>query len=307
LAEEKMNRILLLGAHGQVGQELHKLLCDRSDLLSLGREIADLANPESLRSRVLDAQPDIIINAAAYTAVDKAESDGDLAQAVNAIAPQVLAETAQKLGSALIHLSTDYVFDGKHHSPYLETDPTHPLSIYGTTKLAGENAIRATCDRHLILRTAWVYGTQGKSNFVKTMLRLGAEREELRVVADQIGAPTWAAHLAGAIAQLLLQLIPDLAGTYHYTNSGVASWYDFATAIFEEARVLGFPLKLQRVIPISTKEYPTPACRPSYSVLGCAKITAVLGVHPPHWREGLRQMLQELYSLTYESADSLRR
>ncbi|MBW4521139.1 MAG: dTDP-4-dehydrorhamnose reductase [Scytolyngbya sp. HA4215-MV1] len=302
-----MNRVLLIGGHGQVGLELYKILNDRPEFVSVGREVADLTNLERLRQVVLDTMPEIIINAAAYTAVDKAESEMALAQAVNTIAPQALAETAQKLGAALIHLSTDYVFDGKHHCPYRETDPTHPLSVYGTTKLAGEAAIRTVCDRHIILRTAWVYGTQGKSNFVKTMLRLGAEREELRVVADQIGSPTWAAHLAGAIAQLLPQLTPNLVGTYHYTNSGIASWYDFATAIFEEARTLGFPLKIQQVIPISTAEYPTPARRPPYSVLSCAKITAVLGTNPPHWRQGLRQMLQELYSLTYESADSLRR
>lgn len=154
--------------------------------------------------------------------------------------------------------------------------------------------MRAGCDRHIILRTAWVYGTRGKGNFVKTMLKLGADREELRVVADQIGAPTWARDLAGAIAQLAPQLNPETAGTYHYTNSGVTSWYDFAIAIFEEAAALGFPLKIQRVVPITTADYPTPARRPAFSVLSLQKIAPLLGDHPPHWRQSLRQMLLEL-------------
>ncbi len=168
------------------------------------------------------------------------------------------------------------------------------MSVYGKTKLAGEEAIRETCAHHLILRTAWVYGTFGKSNFVKTMLRLGAERQELRVVADQIGSPTWAQDIATVIAQSIPQLTPEVSGTYHYTNSGVASWYDFAVAIFEEAQQLGFPLKVERIVPITTAEYPTPARRPAYSVLACGKIKAILETHPPHWRQRLRQMLRDL-------------
>ncbi|MHC5726910.1 MAG: SDR family oxidoreductase, partial [Nostoc sp.] len=171
---------------------------------------------------------------------------------------------------------------------------TNPLSVYGKTKLAGEEAIRETCAHHLILRTAWVYGIFGKSNFVKTMLRLGAERQELRVVADQIGSPTWAQDIATVIAEIIPQLTPKISGTYHYTNSGVASWYDFAVAIFEEAQQLGFPLKVERIVPITTAEYPTPARRPGYSVLACEKISAILGTYPPHWRQRLRQMLTDL-------------
>lgn len=289
-----MKRLLLLGANGQVGQELRPLLDSLGETIALDRTQVDFSQPEQLRQRVLKTRPDVIINAAAYTAVDRAETEADLAQTVNAIAPAILAQTARELGSGLIHISTDYVFDGNHSRPYLETNPTHPLSVYGQSKLAGEVGIRANCNFHLIVRTAWVYGALGKANFVKTMLRLGAEREELRVVADQIGSPTWARDLAGAIVQLLPHFTPELAGTYHYTNSGVASWYDFAVAIFEEARSLGFPLKVERVKPITTAEYPTPAHRPAYSVLACAKITAVLGTHPPHWRASLRSMLAQL-------------
>jgi dTDP-4-dehydrorhamnose reductase len=245
-------------------------------------------------SVIREKQPQIIINAAAYTAVDQAESEPELAKAINATAPQILAQEAKKQQAFLIHISTDYVFDGNSCRPYQETDTTNPLSIYGQTKLAGEQAIRQTHAHHLILRTAWVYGTFGKSNFVKTMLRLGGEKEEIRVVADQIGSPTWARDIAETIAELIPLLNSEIAGTYHYTNSGVASWYDFAVAIFEEAQQLGFPLKIQRIVPITTSEYPTPARRPAYSVLACAKIAETLGHHAPHWRQGLRKMLKEL-------------
>jgi dTDP-4-dehydrorhamnose reductase len=261
----------------------------------------DLNHATSIRQAITEVKPDLIVNAAAYTAVDKAETETELAQAINAIAPKVMAEEAQQLGATLIHVSTDYVFDGGKNTPYTEDDVTNPLGVYGRTKLEGEEGIRQTCTNHLILRTAWVYGTFGKVNFVKTMLRLFAEREEVRVVADQVGSPTWAADLAQAIATLLSQTSqepgqPSLpTGTYHYTNSGVASWYDFAVAIFEEAKPLGFPLKVQRIVPIATADYPTPAKRPAYSVLSGKKISAVLGSHPPHWRQALRQMLVELY------------
>jgi dTDP-4-dehydrorhamnose reductase len=294
LAEEEVTRILLTGANGQVGQELQQLLAPHYELIGIGRHKLDFAHPEKIEQLVREIQPAIVINTAAYTTVDKAESEPDLAEMVNGTASEMLAKAAQTVGAALIHLSTDYVFDGKQSSPYCETDATHPLSSYGRSKLAGEVAIRSHCDLHFILRTAWVYGAYGKSNFVKTMLRLGAEREEVRVVTDQIGSPTWANSIATTIRQLIPHLSLELAGTYHYTNSGVASWYDFAIAIFEEARLLGFPLKIQRVVPIATADYPTPAHRPAYSVLSCAKITAVLGSSPPHWRVCLRQMLAEL-------------
>lgn len=289
-----MTRILLTGANGQVGEELRQTLASLGDVTAIDRTTWDLADPEAIRPIAIAAQPDLIVNAAAYTAVDKAESELELAHLINGKAPQILAETAAQLGAGFIHISTDYVFDGKSSSPYLDTDPTNPLGAYGQSKLAGEAAIRATCPQHLILRTAWVYGVQGKGNFVKTMLRVGAQREELRVVTDQIGAPTWAKDLAIAIAQLAPQLTPETAGTYHYTNSGVCSWYDFAIAIFEEATAIGLPLQVQRVVPISTEEYPTPARRPAFSVLSLRKTSALLGAPPPHWRESLRKMLAEL-------------
>ena len=286
--------ILLIGSNGQVGKELQQILPSYGDIISVERPTVDLAQPDTLRNLIRSKQPQIIINAAAYTAVDKAESEPELASAINAIAPLIIAQESQKLGAFLIHISTDYVFDGNRYRPYQETDATNPLSIYGKTKLAGEEAIRETCAHHLILRTAWVYGTFGKSNFVKTMLRLGAERQELRIVADQIGSPTWAQDIATVIAQTIPQLTPEISGSYHYTNSGIASWYDFAVAIFEEAQQLGFPLKIERIVPITTAKYPTAARRPAYSVLACEKISAILETHPPHWRQRLRQMLKDL-------------
>jgi dTDP-4-dehydrorhamnose reductase len=284
--------ILLIGSNGQVGKELQQILPAYGDIISVARPKVDLAQPDTLRSIIRAKQPQIIINAAAYTAVDQAESEPELANTINATAPLILAEESQKLGACLIHLSTDYVFDGNGCHPYQETDATNPLSVYGKTKLAGEEAIRETCAHHFILRTAWVYGTFGKSNFVKTILRLGAERPELRIVADQIGSPTWAQDIATVIGEMIPQLSPDIAGTYNYTNSGVASWYDFAVAIFEEAQQLGFPLKVESIVPITTAEYPTPARRPAYSVLACGKISALLGKYPPHWRQRLREMLR---------------
>ncbi len=299
--------ILLIGSTGQLGQELQKTLAPYRDIIAVGRPTLDLAQPDTLRQLIREVQPDLVINAAAYTAVDKAESEPQLAKAINAIAPGILAQEAEKLGASLIHFSTDYVFDGCQSHPYQETDKTNPISVYGESKLAGELAIRYNGDNHIILRTSWVYGIYGKSNFVKTMLKLGSEREEIRVVTDQIGSPTWTGDIASVIAVMLPHLKrPDIVGTYHYTNSGVASWYDFAVAIFEEAQQLGFPLKVQRVIPITTADYPTPTKRPAYSVLSCAKISKVLETHPPHWRQGLRQMLAELNAYNHESANPLR-
>lgn len=289
-----MKRILITGAQGQLGQELQKILAPLGEVTAAGRDVLDLAQPETIRQVMATVQPAIVVNAAAYTAVDKAESDVEAAFACNEAGTGILAQEAKALGATLIHVSTDYVFDGTQSTPYLETDPTNPIGIYGQSKRAGEQAIEAAGGHYIILRTAWVYGVGGKGNFVKTMLRLGVDREELRVVSDQVGSPTWTGDLARAIAQLISQLSPDIQGIYHYTNSGVASWYDFAVAIFEEAKSLGFPLKIQTVKPISTAEYPTPARRPAYSVLSCAKIAAVLGSHPPHWRTALKKMLLEL-------------
>lgn len=289
-----MRQILLIGKDGQLGQELQPFLAPLGEVKSVGRDSLDLANPEAIAKIVADHKPDLIINAAAYTAVDKAESERELAIAINGTAPGILAKQAQQIGATLIHVSTDYVFDGTQSHPYLETDQTQPLGAYGQSKLAGEQAILKTEANAAIIRTAWVYGVGGKGNFVKTMLRLGAEREELRVVCDQVGSPTWTGDLAVAIAQLSEKIHSETTGIYHYTNSGVTSWYDFAVAIFEEAKHLGFPLKIQRVVPISTAEYPTPARRPAYSVLNTQKISAILGTYPPHWRQSLRKMLSEL-------------
>jgi dTDP-4-dehydrorhamnose reductase len=288
-----MSRILITGNTGQLGQELRSVLAPLGDIIGVGRDRLDLTQPETIRSVLDEVKPDLVVNAAAYTAVDKSESEEDIAYAANATAPGVLAEEVARLGAKLIHFSTDYVFDGTQSYPYREDDPTCPLGAYGRTKLAGEEAIRQSCDRHLILRTAWVYGVGGSGNFVKTMLRLGKERPELRVVCDQIGSPTWTGDIAETTRQIIAHS-EDLTGTYHFTNSGVASWYDFSVAIFEEARKFNFPVKIQRVEPITTAEYPTPAKRPAYSVLAWQKLAKALGHYPPHWRESLRQMLSQL-------------
>ncbi len=296
-----MLRILLLGAKGQVGQELQKTLLTVGELVAVGKETVNLAVTEKLREVIVPIQPDIIVNAAAYTAVDRAEADSELAHEVNQNASTVLADVAQELGALLVHISTDYVFDGTQSHPYIESDAPNPQSVYGHSKWLGEQGIRQNCTQHIILRTAWVYGAQGKGNFVKTMLRLGAERSELRVVDDQIGSPTWAKDIGDAIASLIHHWSTsdpaaqaNICGTYHFTNRGVASWYDFAVAIFAEAQALGVPLQIERVIPIPTSEYPLPAPRPAYSVLSNGKITPILGKPAPHWRQSLRQMLKEL-------------
>lgn len=290
--------ILLIGKDGQLGQELQTHLSESNDIKAVGRETLDLSATDQIRQIIHELQPNVIVNAAAYTAVDKAETDIELANTINGTAPTVMAEAAQSCGATLIHVSTDYVFDGTKNTPYLEDDPTNPLGAYGQSKLLGEQGVRERCDRHLILRTAWVYGAGGKGNFVKTMLRLGKDRDELRVVVDQVGTPTWTGHLADVIVQIISKLnaTTDKAhfpfGTYHVTNSGAISWYDFAIAIFEEAACLNVPLKIKRVVPITTAEYPTPTKRPAYSVLSHQKITSLLDASPPHWRKDLRQMLK---------------
>ncbi len=296
-----MKRILLTGMAGQLGQELQQTLAPLGEVTGVDRKTMDLEQPAMIGKVIGEVKPDLIVNGAAYTAVDKAETETELANRINGTAATLIAEEVQRLGVALIQVSTDYVFDGRKNTPYTEEDPPNPINAYGKSKLLGEEGVRKTCERHLILRTAWVYGRFGKGNFVKTMLKLGAEREELRVVADRVGTPSWTRDIAGAIAQLGQQITreraqkPTLTGVYHFSNSGVASWYDFAVAIFEEAQQLGFPLKVQRVVPITTPEYPTPAKRPAYSVLSTKKISTILGTDPPHWRESLRRMLKQLY------------
>ncbi|MGB7085188.1 MAG: dTDP-4-dehydrorhamnose reductase [Phormidesmis sp.] len=296
--------ILLVGAGGQVGQELRKtlgaLVPAVGPITAIARQQLDLSDLAAIATTVNAAQPKLIVNAAAYTAVDKAESEPELAYRINAEAPQILAESAAKCGAKLVHISTDYVFAGEAGSPRCESDPTGPLNVYGESKLAGEIAIREALDEHIILRTAWIYGTHGKGNFLKTMLRLGKEREVLTVVADQVGSPTWARDIAEVISQLSGRLMTQhsdqtaaVAGTYHFTNSGVASWYDFAIAIFQEAKALGIPLTVHTVNPIATADYPTPAKRPLYSVLNCQKLSQCLRGPAPHWRESLQKMLKE--------------
>ncbi|MEM7554372.1 MAG: dTDP-4-dehydrorhamnose reductase [Cyanobacteria bacterium P01_A01_bin.84] len=300
-----MNTVLLIGSTGQIGTELQLTLSWKFIVYPVTRSVANLTELDTLCQIIRDVKPHIIINAAAYTAVDKAEREPDLAETINAQAPAAIAREAKKLGAFFIHISTDYVFDGKANRPYRETDPTRPINVYGKTKLAGEKAIRKLCPNHLILRTAWVYGSFGKSNFVKTMLKLGAEKEEVRVVADQTGSPTWSRDIAVAITQLAEQISPSIVGTYHFTNSGIASWYDFAVAIFDYTNQLGKNLKVEKVTPITTVEYPTPALRPHYSVLDCAKIYQILGTHPAHWQQSLKQMLAQLHSNSDESTDSI--
>jgi len=295
-------RILLIGKNGQIGSELAPLLSRLGSLTALGRSDLDLAKPADIRRAISDLRPNLIINAAAYTAVDRAETEEQHARAVNAEAPAVIAEEAKTVGALLVHYSTDYVFDGSKRLPYAEDDSTNPINAYGRTKLAGEEAIRAAGVPHLIFRTAWVYATSGK-NFLLTILRLAAERDELRVVNDQFGAPTWSREIAAATVRALSGLnassLAQLSGTYHMTAAGQTSWHEFAVAILDEssraprdtpwlaAATGGRPLRARNVIPIATAEYPTPARRPAYSVLSNARFAAAFGFTLPDWRAQL--------------------
>ncbi|MDJ0702254.1 MAG: dTDP-4-dehydrorhamnose reductase [Leptolyngbyaceae cyanobacterium MO_188.B28] len=287
-------KVLLIGSEGQVGQELKRVLIEPLRVVGLSRQQLDLSNLDQIYPTVVEHRPDWVINAAAYTAVDQAEREPELASQINAQAPAILAKAAAACNAAMVHLSTDYVFDGAQGRPYIETDSPCPMNCYGKSKLAGEVAVQQANPHHLIVRTAWVYGSHGKSNFVKTMLRLGAEREIIKVVSDQIGAPTWAKDIALTVAHMINLPVSKTAGIYHYTNSGVISWYDFAIAIFAEAIHLGLLTKAPEVIPITTADYPTLARRPANSALSCTKITELLGHYPPYWRESLRKMLSEL-------------
>ncbi len=294
-------RVLLLGATGQVGAELARRFSDTA-LQPLTRAAADLAQPERLRAVVRQARPQVILNAAAYTAVDRAETEPDLADRINHLAPKVLAEEADRAGSLLVHYSTDYVFDGSKSEPWTETDPPAPLNVYGASKLAGERAIASACQRYLILRTSWVYGPRGH-NFLQTMLRLGRERSELRVVNDQWGAPTTAAALAEATraaVDRILEEHPDApeswAGIYHATCGGQTSWCGFAQAIFAQAaqrEPRAWPRAWPRVQGIATRDYPTPAMRPRNSVLSNEKLARRFGVRLPAWEHGLHVCFQQ--------------
>jgi dTDP-4-dehydrorhamnose reductase len=303
--------ILLTGKNGQVGRELSRMLPRLGHVIALDRAQLDLASPDDVRSAVRSACPQLIVNAAAYTTVDRAESDQAAAQAVNAEALCILAEEAKKLGTMIVHYSTDYVFDGAKKSPYLEDDLTNPQNAYGRTKLAGEEAIRNSAVPHLIFRTEWVYATEGH-NFLLTILRLATQREELCVVRDQIGAPTWSREIAAATMRVLDQLygtqaskqsVSDVSGTYHMTAAGETSWCDFAEAILaavssDQARgewltrvTNNLPIIAKKVVPITTQEYPTPARRPAYSVLSNEKLARVFGVRLPTWQEQLHAAL----------------
>ncbi len=292
-------KILLLGATGQVGTECLRSLAPLGELVVASRsgrladgaegEIADFDMPDSLASLVARVAPDVVVNAAAYTAVDLAETERDAAWRVNAEAPGVLASACAERDALLVHYSTDYVFDGSATRPYREDDSTSPLGVYGASKLAGEETVRGSGARHLILRTAWVYATHGK-NFLRTMLRLGAERDTLRVVADQVGSPTSAALIADTTARLLsLDVIPE--GVRHLTSAGQTSWHGFAQAIFELAHEQGLLARVPHVEPIATAEYPTPAKRPAYSVLDGSRLAADLGAPLPEWRGELARVL----------------
>jgi dTDP-4-dehydrorhamnose reductase len=271
-----------------VGWELARALAPLGEVTALGRAELDLADVPRLIATVRALQPEVIVNAAAYTAVDKAESEQDAAFDVNATAPRVLAEEAKRSGALLVHFSTDYVFDGAKATPYVEEDPTNPLNVYGASKLAGERAIAAAGCRHLILRTSWVYGPRG-ANFMLSMLRLARERPQLRVVDDQVGAPTSSRAIADATAAVLVRAMasPGLEGLYHLTASGETSWCGFARAILARA---GIEIP---VVPIPTEQYPTPARRPRNSRLDCARLRAAFGVTLAPWQESLAEAMRE--------------
>jgi len=293
-------KILLTGKNGQVGFELQRSLAPLGEVRAVGSAECDLADESAVRALVRESAPDVIVNPAAYTAVDRAESEPDRAAAVNARAPEVLGEEATRLGATVIHFSTDYVFDGESPRPYRESDPANPQGVYGATKLAGERALAAATSRHLILRTSWVVGAHG-ANFAKTMLRLAAERDELRVVADQYGAPTSAALLADVAAHLVRQLQREGAdgfpyGLYHVAGGGETSWYDYARFVLEEALASGRPLKTrpESVQAITTAEYPTPARRPANSRLDTSSFREAFGLMLPPWQDGVRHILQQI-------------
>lgn len=297
-------KLLLLGGNGQVGHELRRSLAPLGDVVVTTRsgclpdgsdcEALDLAHADAIDALIQRVAPDVVVNAAAYTAVDRAEDEPELAYRINAQAPGRIADACAAHGATLIHYSTDYVFDGSGTRPYREDDPTAPLGIYGASKLDGEQAVAASGAHYLILRTAWVYGLHG-ANFLRTMLRLGAEHDELRVVADQIGAPTPAWLIADHTATMLTQASGRNgdSGIWHLTAAGQASWHEFADAIFTHAYALGLLSQRPRVVPITTAEYPTRAARPAYSVLDLSKLSRDFNCHPVSWRDCLEKTLAE--------------
>ena len=300
-------KILLLGKNGQVGQALERALAPLAgpgELVALDRTNGgDLAQLDTLAATIRQLRPQVIVNAAAYTAVDKAESEPDQARLVNALAPEVLAKEAQALGAWLVHYSTDYVFDGSGTRPWLETDATAPLNVYGQAKLEGERLIQAHCTRHLILRTSWVYSAHG-SNFAKTMLKLAQERERLTVIDDQWGAPTGAVLLATVTAAALRQIglagNEALAGLYHLAASGETTWHAYASHVISQAKALrpDLPWAVQEIAPVPSSAFGTAARRPHNSRLNTAKLQATFGINLPDWRQGVDEMLAQVLSLT---------
>ncbi|MBE7419318.1 MAG: dTDP-4-dehydrorhamnose reductase [Ideonella sp.] len=293
-------KIVLFGCNGQVGWELQRALAPLGELIALDFDsrdhAADFAHPQQLADTVRAVAPDVIVNAAAHTAVDKAESEPALAETLNAEAPRVLAEAAARRDALLVHYSTDYVFDGSGSAPRDETAPTGPLSVYGRTKLQGEEHIRASGCRHLILRTSWVYSARG-GNFARTMLKLAAERDELRVIDDQIGAPTGADLLADVTAHAIRGVLakPELAGTYHAAAAGETSWHGYAQTVIEWARAQGLPVRVaaDRIIAVPSAAYPTAAKRPLNSRLDCTRLQRAFGLRLPAWQPGVLRMLRE--------------
>jgi dTDP-4-dehydrorhamnose reductase len=294
-------RILILGKSGQLGGELARVFAGFGEVVTVGRESVDLADAAQLRAVVRAAAPDVILNAAAYTAVDRAETESDLALAINAHAPRILAEEARHRNALLVHYSTDYVFDGKKSEPWTESDKPLPLNIYGASKLAGEQAIQQVGGNYLIFRTSWVYGPHGK-NFLFTMLRLARERSTLSIVDDQFGAPTTSIELARATHVIVAGLLAgrfgglqECSGIYHMTCAGSTSWFGFAEGIFARASTL-LGLKTPELIRIATKDYPTPATRPHNSVLSNAKLHARFGVQLAPWENALREVMEAIKS-----------
>ena len=284
-------KALILGAGGQVGRALIVAAPRKSMIVPLSRGECDLSDEVEVRAQIEVHRPDFVFNAAAYTSVDKAETDPATARLVNGMAPGWIAEASASIGARLVHLSTDFVFDGGVPYPLAPSSPVRPINVYGASKLEGERAVMRAQPEALIVRTAWVYAAEG-ANFMRTMLRLLQERDEVRVVADQIGTPTWAASLADALWRLAAM---SAVGIHHFTDAGLASWYDFAVAIQEEARTAGLLGRPARIVPISTSDHPTPARRPAFSVLDKSATWALLGSPPPHWRVNLRTCLGREY------------
>mgnify|MGYP001214332712 FL=1 len=295
-------KILLFGKNGQVGWELQRSLAPLGQVVALDHDGApglsgDFASPDSLAATVRAVAPDLIVNAAAHTAVDKAESEPDFARALNALAPGVLAREAAACGALLVHYSTDYVFDGSGEAPRTEDAPTAPLSVYGRTKLEGEDLIRASGCRHLIFRTSWVYAARG-GNFARTMLKLAAERDRLTIINDQHGAPTGADLLADVSAHAARMTLasPALSGTYHLVAGGETTWHAYARHVIEFARARGVPIKVaaEAILPVSTSAFPTPARRPANSRLDTRKLQQAFGLVLPSWQQGVDRMLTEI-------------